>query len=184
MALVLKKLKNISKRGQKIIPGQPILQLHVERNSPSGDQPSSSKKIKKENLHPKKSNKKRKPPQKIITDDDWICADCGEVWDEDGDCCWIICDICVSNYHLECSGIQYPTEHYWDMISIGGNLNALTVLFIFSWISCWNSVTVKLVFFQYYICLHHLFVMFFPDWAFLYQCFACSNFVSSSYLKG
>ena len=38
------KVKNISKRGQKIIAGQPILQLHVERNSPSGDQPSSSKK--------------------------------------------------------------------------------------------------------------------------------------------
>ena len=111
----VEKVKNISKRGQKIIPGQPILQLHVGKNSPSGDQPSSSKNIKKENLHPKKSNKKRKPPQKIITDDDWICADCGEVWDDDGDCRWITCDICVSNYHLECLGIQYPPEHYWDI---------------------------------------------------------------------
>ena len=60
------------------------------------------------------SNKKRTPPKKIITDDDWICADC-EVWDDDGDCHWITCDICVSSYHLECSGIQYPPEHYWDI---------------------------------------------------------------------
>lgn len=44
----------------KIIPGQPILQLHVERNSPYDDQPSSAKRIRKENIHPKKSNKKKK----------------------------------------------------------------------------------------------------------------------------
>ena len=56
------KVRHVSKRGQKIIPGQPILQLHVERNPPSDDQPSFSKRIKKENLHPKKSNEKRTPP--------------------------------------------------------------------------------------------------------------------------
>ena len=70
------------------------------------------KESKKENKHPKKSNKKRQKPKKIITDDsnDWTCVDCGEVWDDDGDCHWITCNICLSNYHLECSGIQYPTE--------------------------------------------------------------------------
>ena len=74
--------RHVSKRGQKIMPGQPILQLHVEGNSTSGDQPSSSKKIKKESLHPKKSNKKRNPPpqkKKINDDGDWICAGCVEV---------------------------------------------------------------------------------------------------------
>lgn len=110
----------------KIIPGQPILQLHVERNSPYDDQPSSAKRIRKENIHPKKSNKKRKTHKKFITDDDeWIFADCGEVWDDYGDCRRITCNIFSSNYHLECSEIQYPTEH----------LNALTVLLIFSRIS-------------------------------------------------
>ena len=92
------------------------MELHVERNSPFDNQPSSSKRNKKENLLPKKSNKKRKPSKKIFTDDDdWICADSGEVWDDDGDCCWITCDISSSNYHIECSGIQYPTEQYWDI---------------------------------------------------------------------
>ena len=73
--------------------------------------------VKKENKHPKKSNKNRPNPPKIITDDDddWMCEDCGEVWDDDGDCCWITCDICLSNYHLECSGIQYPMEQYWEI---------------------------------------------------------------------
>ena len=105
------KIRHASKRGQKIIPSQPILELQVERNSPSDDQPSFSKRNKKEKLHPKKSNKKRKPTKKTTADDgDWICGDCGEVWDDDGDCRWITCDICSSNYHLECSGIQYPTE--------------------------------------------------------------------------
>ena len=41
------------------------------------------KEIKKK-LHPKKSNKKRKPTKKTIADDDdQICADCGEAWDDD-----------------------------------------------------------------------------------------------------
>ena len=110
------KIRHASKRGQKIIPGQPILELQVEKNSPSDDQPSSSKRNKKEKLHPKKSNKKRKPTKKAIADDDdWICADCGEVWDDDGDFRWVTCNICSSNYHLECSGIQYPTGRYWDV---------------------------------------------------------------------
>ena len=54
------KVRYVSKRGQKVIPGQPILQLYDDRVSPSDDQPSSSKRIKRENIHLKKSNKKGK----------------------------------------------------------------------------------------------------------------------------
>ena len=57
--------RHISKRGQKIIPGQLILQLHVERNSPSCDQPSSSKRTEKENI-PKKKQIKKEKPKKIF----------------------------------------------------------------------------------------------------------------------
>lgn len=60
--VIAKKVRNVSKSDQKIILGQPIFQLHVERNSTYDDQPSTSKKIKKEKLHPKKSNKKRNAP--------------------------------------------------------------------------------------------------------------------------
>ena len=58
--------RHVSKRGQKIIPCQPILQLHVERNSPSDVQPSFSTRIKKENIHPKTPNKKRKTKKKLL----------------------------------------------------------------------------------------------------------------------
>ena len=54
------KVRYVSKRGQKVIPGQPILQLYDDRVSPSDDQPSSSKRIKRENINIKKSNKKGK----------------------------------------------------------------------------------------------------------------------------
>ena len=38
-------------------------------------------------------------------DDDWIwCKDCGEPWDDEGENCWIICDLCGSKFHLQCSG--------------------------------------------------------------------------------
>ena len=74
------------------------------------------KEIKKKNYTQKNQIIKKKTTKKAIADDDdWICADCGEVWDDDGDCRWITCDICSSNYHIECSGIQYPTEQYWDI---------------------------------------------------------------------
>ena len=93
----IKKVRHVSKIDQKIIPGQPILQLHVEEIHLLMINHHPQKRIKKENLHPKNSNKKKKK-KKIITDDnDWICADCGEVWNDDGDCCWITCDICSNN---------------------------------------------------------------------------------------
>ena len=74
------------------------------------------KELKKKIYTQKNQIKKEKPTKKIITDDDdWIYVDSGEVLDDDRDCSWITCDICSSNYHLECSEIEYPTEHYWDI---------------------------------------------------------------------
>ena len=55
------KVRHVSKRAQKIIPGQPILQLYVERNSPSDDQPSSSNELKKKTYTQKNQMKKEKP---------------------------------------------------------------------------------------------------------------------------
>ena len=146
--------RHISKRGQKIIPGQLILQLHVERNSPSCDQPSSSKRTEKENIPKKKANKKRKTKKNIFDDDDWICAGCG-----DGR--RITCDIYSSNYPLECSRIQYPTEYHWDIDLDSREFDALIVLFVFSRISYCKSVFVKLDFFPSIVYLNCLFVFFF-----------------------
>ena len=45
--------------------------------------------MKKKNYIQKNQIKKKPTKKAIADDDDWICADCGEVWDDDGDCRWI-----------------------------------------------------------------------------------------------
>ena len=60
------KIRHASKRGQKIIPGQPILELQVERNSPADDQPLSSKRNKKKNYTQKNQIKKENQPKKQL----------------------------------------------------------------------------------------------------------------------
>ena len=58
----------------------------------------------------KKTNMKNKDIDEESLDDDWICKDCGDPWDDDGEDHWIICDLCGSKFHLQCSGIQYRTS--------------------------------------------------------------------------
>ena len=48
-------------------------------------------------------------------DDDWTCEDSGDPWDDDKEDPWIICDLCGSKFHLQCSGIQYRTSQYWTL---------------------------------------------------------------------
>ena len=38
-----------------------------------------------------------------------------EVWDENGDDRWVVCDICNLKFHLQCSGISYDIKQYWDI---------------------------------------------------------------------
>ena len=152
------------------------------------------KKLKKKNYTPKNQIKKEMHPpplplptsQKInsITADenDWICGDCGEGCDNDGDCCWTTCDICLSNYHLECSGIQYPMEHYWDIDHDSREFECpdCAVYFI-GQISYWKIVIAKPAFFPN-ICLSSLF-MFFPGWVVFYMAFCMLKFCFSQILK-
>ena len=39
----------------------------------------------------------------------------GIPWDDNGEDHWIICDLWGSKFHLQCSGIQYRTSHYWTL---------------------------------------------------------------------
>ena len=58
--------------------------------------------------------------------DVWSCNYCGEVWDDENDDDgnrWIICDGCGKKYHLQCSGIQYREEEYYDVEIEGINFN-------------------------------------------------------------
>lgn len=44
----------------------------------------------------------------------WKCSHCTDLWMED-DNRWILCDICDTAFHLQCSGIQYNREDYYDL---------------------------------------------------------------------
>ncbi len=45
----------------------------------------------------------------------WLCRLCKEEWDYDDDNRWIVCDICDEKYHLQCSGLQYEANEYYDI---------------------------------------------------------------------
>ena len=77
-----------------------------ENESPCGSKGKKCKKWWKK----KKTNMKNKDIDEESLGDDWICKDCGDPWDDDGEDHWIICDLCGSKFHLQCSGIQYRTS--------------------------------------------------------------------------
>ena len=91
-------------------------ECNQENESPCG---SKGKKCKKNDKRKKKKNKNTKSKnideESQDDDDDWICKDCGDPWDDDGEDRWIICDLCGSKFHLQCSGIQYRTSQYWTL---------------------------------------------------------------------
>lgn len=45
----------------------------------------------------------------------YTCADCKEVYVEDGDDNWILCDKCDKWYHYQCSGLVYDEEDYYNL---------------------------------------------------------------------
>ena len=51
------------------------------------------------------------------SDDAWKCKSCEEIWHgEDGNRNrWIVCDACDGKYHLQCSGIYYKEEQYYEV---------------------------------------------------------------------
>lgn len=48
-------------------------------------------------------------------DDTWVCEWCNGEWCDDDDNRWVVCDSCDGKYHLQCSGIQYEEECYYDI---------------------------------------------------------------------
>jgi len=73
---------------------------------------------------PKKRSRGKKvtEPGKAITIADvndgevnWVCNDCDLAWVAIDDNRWIVCDKCDKQYHLHCSGVQYPKEEYYDI---------------------------------------------------------------------
>ena len=99
---------SVRKRGKKITPGERIVDL--ENQEPCGSQGSKKRKT----IAPSKrkaSNNERCDDE----EDEWRCFDCNEVWDERGNDRWVVCNICSLKFHLQCSGISYDVDQYWDI---------------------------------------------------------------------
>ena len=62
--------------------------LHVEAK-----EKNVKKLTKKKNKIKKNKNTKNKDRDEESQDDDWICKDCGDHWDDDGKDRWVICEI-------------------------------------------------------------------------------------------
>ena len=70
------------------------------------------KKMIKKRIKRIKTQKNKDIDEESQDDDDWICKDCVDPWDEDGEDCWIICDLRGSKFHFQCYVIQYRTSQY------------------------------------------------------------------------
>ena len=65
----------------------------------------------------KKKNGNTNSMKEGNSDDTWKCKSCKEIWhgqDDDGNR-WIVCDACDGKYHLQCSGIYYEEEQYYEI---------------------------------------------------------------------
>ena len=92
------------KRGKKIVPGRPLTTASLTTSQPSSS--SSHQGISTGDITIFSS---------IPTDDEWICSECGEPWQENSDDRWILCDSCDKQYHLQCSGVACRKKEYYSI---------------------------------------------------------------------
>ena len=48
-------------------------------------------------------------------EDKWECKWCTEERDDEDRNLWIVCDNCGDKYHLQCLGLQYKEDEYYDI---------------------------------------------------------------------
>ena len=106
------------KRGRKIIPGARIVDSNNTQIISSSSMPASDYPIEWSAcsvvITPTSSASQPKKPKRNDNDDIWLCHHCKEVWDYEDDNRWIVCDICNEKYHLQCSGLQYEANEYYE----------------------------------------------------------------------
>ena len=93
--------------------------IHAPRVAPNNQglsstqqTPSSSKDCGKQ-----KAAKKHSAQHTTLDDSDeiWNCGLCGGAWQENGDDVWIQCDQCDVPFHLQCCGLDYDTDDYYEL---------------------------------------------------------------------
>jgi hypothetical protein len=45
----------------------------------------------------------------------WVCQFCDQPWDQDDDSLWIVCHIYDTAFHLECCGLMYKRNQYYEI---------------------------------------------------------------------
>ena len=81
------------RRGKKVVPGRAITPEDVQTDHSTSSRPTTS--------------------AIASAEEKWVCHDCKQLWEEEGDDRWIVCDKCNKQYHLQCSGITYHRRDYY-----------------------------------------------------------------------
>ena len=98
-----------NRRGRRIVPGRPITSSDVSAPQAS-DQDSPPANVAQTNDEAQTNDQ-----TDLQNDTTWVCNECHEPWDEDGDDRWILCDSCDKQFHLQCSGVNYRRKDYYDI---------------------------------------------------------------------
>ena len=126
------------RRGRKVVPGRSIRAADLTDNQPSTSASSVRPAVTSNNQGSITVSSVRAPAtdnlpsssasQNLLShnnatgtlnasaeDDEWICFECEELWEADGDDRWIVCDNCDKQFHLQCSGVTYRQKNYYSV---------------------------------------------------------------------
>ena len=102
-----KQKKSMNRKcGRKIKSGEQIVNLENQ-------QPCRLDIKKKKKISPVKTKAANYIKEDEDEEEEWRCYDCKEIWGENEDDKWVVCNICSLKFHLKCSGISYNIEQYW-----------------------------------------------------------------------
>ena len=114
MGIGVEKRKTRTTRGSKIVPGTRVVNLDdpsvAAPEARASDSAGSSRSL---SVASGGDNSVDTPATASDSDENWVCADCSEPWDDEGEDRWVMCDTCSSPFHLQCSGLKYKTSQYW-----------------------------------------------------------------------
>ena len=98
-------------RGPKVPAGKQIMSLDKKTHpQPSDDDIATSSK----NLRGNIKLPNHQPVSSSADEDEWFCGVCRGRWVADSDV-WIQCDMCDLPFHLQCCGLEYSTEDYYEL---------------------------------------------------------------------
>ena len=107
MAVIEKQKRTCGEKNSK--PGEVLSSTMLEEQTMRSSPETKRKK--------KKSIDNTNSTKEGNSDDMWKCKSCKEIrhGQDDDENRWIVCDACDGNYHLQCSGIYYDEEPYYEI---------------------------------------------------------------------